>query len=60
MQQKKQKDGIATTLNLWPRFTQYSHVVGYYGNGTGAGSFAFHSRAGGAHGLYSFRVVLVP
>ena len=58
MQQKKQKDGIATTLTLWTRLTQYSHVVGYFGAGTVTGGFAFISRD--AYSDFSFRVVLVP
>ena len=60
MQQKKQKDGIMTTLALWTHLTQFSYVVGYYDDGTNAGSFAFGSHAGVASVSDSFRVVLVP
>lgn len=60
MQQKKQKDGIATTLTLWTRLSQFSDVVGRYSDGTSAGSFAFDGYTGGASSGSSFRVVLVP
>lgn len=60
MQQKKQKDGIATTLALCTRLPQYSLVVGASNGGTFAGGFAFDDLAGAAFSVDSFRVVLVP
>ena len=60
MQQKKQKDGIATTLTLCTRLARYSFVVGNRDDSTSAGSFAFYNTSGAAVSNGSFRVVLVP